>query len=112
MFLRQDHFTRLVYRLYEFTKSHQIGSDHFYCVSGKVNSADKLYLVIESVKRDNKQSPEPQLRLEWGGGSEAMNYSDVGKDNSTTQPALAVPTNAFVSFKRLLTAIWLTSNRR
>jgi len=67
VFLMQDHSTRRVYRLYDFTKSHEITSDHFYCVSGKVNSADKLYLVIESVKRDAKHSPEPQLRLEWGG---------------------------------------------
>jgi hypothetical protein len=27
-------------------------SGSYYCVSGKVNSADKLYLVIESVKPD------------------------------------------------------------
>ena len=26
----------------------------YYCISGKVNSADKLYLVIESVKPDTK----------------------------------------------------------
>ena len=32
-------------------KSQIITADHFYCVSGKVNSGDKLYLVIESVKR-------------------------------------------------------------
>jgi hypothetical protein len=54
VFLMQDHSTRRVYRLYDFTKSQPITSDHFYCVSGKVNSADKLYLVIESVKRDTK----------------------------------------------------------
>ena len=51
VFLMQDHSTRRVYRLYDFTKSQTITSGHFYCVSGKVNSADKLYLVIESVKR-------------------------------------------------------------
>ena len=67
VFLMQDHSTRRVYRLYDFTKSHEITSDHYYCVSGKVNSADKLYLVIESVKRDAKHSPQPPLRLEWGG---------------------------------------------
>jgi hypothetical protein len=67
VFLMQDHSTRRIYRLYDFTKSQQITSDHFYCVSGKVNSADKLYLVIESVKRDTKHTTEPQLRLEWGG---------------------------------------------
>ncbi len=54
VFLMQDHSTRRVYRLYDFTKSHLITPDHFYCVSGKVNSADQLYLVIESVKRDTK----------------------------------------------------------
>ena len=65
VFLMKDDSTRRVYRLYDFTKSQIITSDHYYCVSGKVNSADKLYLVIESVKRDTKHSPDPQLRLEW-----------------------------------------------
>jgi len=70
----QDHSTRRVYRLYDFTKSHSITSDHFYCVSGKVNSADKLYLVIESVKWDTKHSLDPQLRREGGGaGAAPMN---------------------------------------
>ena len=62
VFLMQDDSTRRVYRLYDFTKSQTITSDHYYCVSGKVNSADKLYLVIESVKRDTQHSPDPQLR--------------------------------------------------
>ena len=31
-----------------------ITPDQYYCVCGKVNSADKLYLVIESVKPDTK----------------------------------------------------------
>ena len=65
VFLMKDDSTRRVYRLYDFTKSQIITSDHYYCVSGKVNSADKLYLVIESVRRDTKHSPDPQLRLEW-----------------------------------------------
>jgi hypothetical protein len=42
VFLMQDDSTRRVYRLYDFTKSQTIKSDHYYCVSGKVNSADKL----------------------------------------------------------------------
>ena len=62
VFLMKDDSTRRVYRLYDFTKSQTITSDH--CVSGKV-SADKLYLVIESVRRDTQHSPDPQLRLEW-----------------------------------------------
>lgn len=54
VFLMQDHSTRRVYRLYDFTKSLALEAQVFYCVSGKVNSADKLYLVIESIKRDSK----------------------------------------------------------
>ncbi len=56
VFLMQDHSTRRVYRLYDFTKSLEMTPHTYYCVSGKVNSADKLYLVIESVKRDAKHS--------------------------------------------------------
>jgi hypothetical protein len=37
---------RRVYRLHDFTKSHIITPDQYDCVSGKVNSADKLYLVL------------------------------------------------------------------
>jgi hypothetical protein len=51
VFLMKDDSTRRVYRLYDFTKPQIITSDHYYCVSGKVNSADKLYLAIESVRR-------------------------------------------------------------
>jgi hypothetical protein len=57
MFLMQDRSTRRVYRLYDFTKAHVLEHGSYYCVSGKVNSADKLYLVIESVKRDTKHNP-------------------------------------------------------
>ena len=56
VFLMQDHFTRRVYRLHDFTKSLALEANVFYCVAGKVNSADKLYLVIESVKRDAKHT--------------------------------------------------------
>jgi hypothetical protein len=54
VFLMQDHSTRRVYRLHDFTKSLALEAHVFYCVAGKVNSADKLYLVIESVKRDTQ----------------------------------------------------------
>lgn len=50
----RDDSTRRVYRLYDFTKSHPFTPGQYYCVSGKVNSADKLYLVVESVKPDTK----------------------------------------------------------
>ena len=54
VFVMKDDSTRRVYRLYDFTKSRMITPGHYYCVSGKVNSADKLYLVIESVRLDTK----------------------------------------------------------
>jgi len=41
-----------------------IAPDQIYCAFGKVNSADKLYLVIESVKTDAKNSIPPSLRLQ------------------------------------------------
>jgi hypothetical protein len=54
VFVMKDHHTKRVYRLYDFTKSQEIDSDHVYCIFGKVNSADKLYLVMESVRIDMK----------------------------------------------------------
>ena len=54
VFVMRDDSTHRVYRLYDFTKSHVLTPGQYYCVFGKVNSADKLYLVIESVKRDTK----------------------------------------------------------
>jgi len=52
--LMRDDSTRRVYRLHDFTKSHTPIPGQYYCVSGKVNSADRLYLVIESFKPDAK----------------------------------------------------------
>jgi len=57
VFVMKDLHTHRVYRLYDFTKSQIITPDHVYCVFGKVNSADKLYLVLESVKIDTKHEP-------------------------------------------------------
>ena len=59
VFVVKDLHTRRVYRLYDFTKAQSITPDHLWCVSGKVNSADKLYLVIESVKADTRNSVCP-----------------------------------------------------
>jgi hypothetical protein len=46
--------TQRVYRLHDFTKAKLIRPGVAYCIAGKVNSADKLYLVIESVRPDTK----------------------------------------------------------
>jgi hypothetical protein len=56
VFIMRDHSTQRIYRLYDFSQSMIIESHRFYAVSGKVNSADKLYLVLESVKSDTKHS--------------------------------------------------------
>jgi len=70
VFVMKDHYTQRVYRLYDFTKSQIITPDHLWCVYGKVNSADKLYLVIESVKRDAKHEPVSSSPVEpEGAGS-------------------------------------------
>jgi len=52
--LMRDRDTQRVYRLYDFSKALFLRPGVAYCVAGKVNSADKLYLVVESVRRDTK----------------------------------------------------------
>jgi len=56
VFLMQDRDTQRVYRLYDFTKAQLFSPNKAYCIAGKVNSADKLYLVIESVRPDTKHA--------------------------------------------------------
>lgn len=63
VFVMKDRHTHRVYRLYDFTKSQEIAPDQVYCAFGKVNSADKLYLVIESVRLDTKNGNPPTLPL-------------------------------------------------
>ena len=52
--LMQDRDTKRIYRLYDFSKAQLIRPDVAHRVLGKVNSADRLYLVIESVRPDTK----------------------------------------------------------
>ena len=69
--LMQDRDTRRVYRLYDFSKAQLIRPNVTYCVAGKVNSTDKLYLVIESVRLDTKRgriSTDP-VPADGAGGS-------------------------------------------
>jgi hypothetical protein len=73
VFLMLDRDTQCVYRMHDFTKAHQLVPGQAYCVAGKVNSADKLYLVIESVRPDTKHArpstvPDPA----GGAGGHAM----------------------------------------
>ena len=54
VFLLRDLDTQRVYRLHDFTKAQLIRPRVAYRVAGKVNSAGKLYLVIESVRPDTR----------------------------------------------------------
>ena len=69
--LMQDRDTRRVYRLYDFSKTPLIRPNVAYCVAGKVNSTDKLYLVIESVRLDTKRrrSSTDLVPADGAGGS-------------------------------------------
>jgi len=69
--LMQDRDTQRVYRLYDFSKAQLIRPDVAYCIAGKVNSADKLYLVIEAVHLDTKRRPSSNAPVpaDGAGGS-------------------------------------------
>ena len=54
VFVMKDRDTQRIYRLYDFGRSQQIVSDHVYCASGFVNSADRIYLVLTAVNTDKK----------------------------------------------------------
>ena len=71
VFLLRDLDTQRVYRLHDFTKAQLIWPGVAYCVAGKVNSADKLYLVIESVRLDTKyaRSSTVPVPADGAGGS-------------------------------------------
>ena len=49
-----DRHTNRTCALYDFSKEHAFIPDKAYYVSGKVNAADKLYLVMESMKEDGQ----------------------------------------------------------
>jgi hypothetical protein len=56
IFTMKDLDTNRVYLLYDFRKKHVFKNGKIYCVSGKVNSSDKFYLVLENSKEDIKHS--------------------------------------------------------
>ena len=65
-----DRDTQRVYRLHDFTKSHHLVPGQAYCVAGKVNSTDKFYLVIESVRPDTKHARPSTAPLPTDGAGE------------------------------------------
>jgi len=55
VFYFKDKYTNRTYKLYDYQKSFIFDVNTPYCVSGKINSANnKLYLIIETAKIDNK----------------------------------------------------------
>ena len=56
VFLMQDRDTQRVCRPYDFIKPHRLPPDQAHRMAGKVNSADRLHLVIESVRPDTKHA--------------------------------------------------------
>ena len=63
--LMMDADTKRYYWVYDFKKTMKFQDGLNYCVSGKVNSADKLYLVAENMKiklaKKNDKSPDLSL---------------------------------------------------
>lgn len=58
----RDDSTRRVYRLHDFSQAgRDVQHGPYYCVAGKVNSTDRLYLVVESVKPDAKHGMRPSI---------------------------------------------------
>ena len=53
--LMRDGDTQRVYRLHDFSKCWLLRPGVAYCVAGKVNSADRLFLVVESIREDTKR---------------------------------------------------------
>ena len=68
VFLLRGLDTKRVYRLYGFNKTQLIRPNVAYCVAGKVNSADKLYLVIESVRPGTKHVRSCTVPANGAGG--------------------------------------------
>ena len=56
VFILKDRDTHRCYKVYDFLKSAVFEEGKPYCISGKVNSADKLYLVLDGVKEDKRNA--------------------------------------------------------
>jgi hypothetical protein len=54
IFILKDKDTNRCYRIFDFLKSADFATGNSYCIYGKVNSADKIYLVLDGVKEDKK----------------------------------------------------------
>ncbi len=56
VFVLKDRTTNRCYKIYDFSKTALFELFKLYCVFGKVNSSDKLYLVLDGMKEDKKNA--------------------------------------------------------
>jgi hypothetical protein len=61
VYFLQDLDTKRCYKSYDYTMKLQMVPGRIYCVNGKINSADKLYLVLEGCKPDTRYINNIQL---------------------------------------------------
>ena len=52
VYVTKDLDTNRCYKVYDYTKSSNMSLGGVYYISGKVNTADKLYLILENHKTD------------------------------------------------------------
>ncbi len=52
IYIVKDLDTNRCYKVYDYSKSSNLSQGIIYCISGKVNSADNLYLILEHYKTD------------------------------------------------------------
>jgi hypothetical protein len=71
--LLDDRDMQRVYRLFDFTKAQLIQPKVAHCEAGKVNSADRLYLVVDSVRPDTNHAGSSTVpALADGAGGSAI----------------------------------------
>ena len=94
VFLLRDLDTQRVYRLYDFTKALLLRPGVAYSVAGRVNSADKLHLVIESVRLDTKHSRHSNAHAPFDGAI----WRAIGMISSSgSGPLRSVPSTSSIT---------------
>lgn len=56
VFVLKDRTTNRCYKIYDFLKTACFELGKPYCIFGKVNSSDKIYLVLDGLKEDRRNS--------------------------------------------------------
>jgi len=49
-----DEDTNRCYKVYDYQKAFSFEVTKHYCISGKINSVDKMYLILENIKEDKQ----------------------------------------------------------